>query len=439
MHSPRSVSSRIPIRALLLVVLALAPFAVAVRALEVGATLVEANIGLSAIHAISGNGRRVVYESASDPVGANADGNNELFLWDSVLGVSQITSTTGWNSFRALDLDGSGQTLAVAADFAELWPGTPKTEVYRWVDGAGWMQLTRTTGPFTEVFIDGIGISADGETVLFTSRGDYTGANAGKELQVFLWRKTGGIEQITSATPCGSSGGNFAIDLSGDGGRVLLGSRCRINGGNADMKMDLYLWDESSGFVALTNETDEASGILGTLDADGSAAALVSFVDLVHGGYGVGEHLFRWQEVGGFEQLSTESVAHRVPSIDADGSRIAYTAANGQGTAGNPENSNEIFLWDAGAIFELTDSTHVDSYYGNEDPRLDDAGNRLVMTAARAFDAPGDLRTGYFVLAVPEPAAASQGAVVALTLAVLAASRCRSLGFGRVPHAVEGA
>ena len=88
---------------------------------------------------------------------------------------------------------------------------------------------------------------------------------------------------------------------------------------------------------------------------------------------------------------------------------------------------NEIFLWDTGAIFELTDSAQTDDYYGNERPALDDAGTRLVMVAFRAFDAPTDLRTGYFLLDVPEPATAAQGAVAVAALLASAAARRRGV------------
>ena len=44
------------------------------------------------------------------------------------------------------------------------------------------------------------------------------------------------------------------------------------------------------------------------------------------------------------------------------------------------------------------------------------------MVAFRAFDAPTDLRTGYFLLDVPEPATAAQGAVA--VAALLAKRHC---------------
>ena len=85
--------------------------------------------------------------------------------------------------------------------------------------------------------------------------------------------------------------------------------------------------------------------------------------------------------------------------MSADGTRIAYTALNGQGTGGNPENAPEIFLWQLGyPVFELTDSEQSSTSFGNERPDLDDLGTRLSMVALRAFNEPLDNRTGYFTL-----------------------------------------
>ena len=87
------------------------------------------------------------------------------------------------------------------------------------------------------------------------------------------------------------------------------------------------------------------------------------------------------------------------PSISAVGSRIAFTAKNGQGTSDNPEGAPELFLWKIGlGIVTLTDSEQTDTSSGNERPDLTDDGTRLSMVALRAFDAPHDNRSGYFVI-----------------------------------------
>jgi hypothetical protein len=365
-------------------------------ALTPTANFVVADFGFGASLAISGDGRRVVFESAANPTGGNADGNNELFLWEQTVGFTQLTATTGSTFYWQEDVDFDGTTIAVVAEADITASGATFTELYRWVEGSGWTQLTTTTGS-SKVFIGSMGVDASGSRIMFTSRDDYAGQNAGGEEQVFLWDQANGFSQVTTATPCGGGGGNFGVDLSGDGTRILVNSRCDIGGGNPDLTGDLFLWDESDGFSQLTSGASEI-GAAGTLTPSGSAAGLASNSNLVTSTPGAGFHLFRWREGAGFEQLTTQPTSFSNAPISADGQIIAFVAANDQGTGGNPEGADEIYLWRAGQIRALTDSGQADTSFGNSSPVMNNAGTRVAMVALRAFDAPNDNRTGYFVL-----------------------------------------
>lgn len=361
-------------------------------------TFIDGSTGFGAIHASSGDGHRVVFESANDLTGGNPDGNGELFLWSDTGGFLQLTDTTGQSFYWEADIDADGSAVVAAARADITGVGATLTEFYRWSEEGGWTRLTTTAGATPLVFIGGIGISSNGNRLMFTSRGNYAGVNPTGEEQVFTWDPLVGFAQITHGSPCGSGGGNFGVDLSGSGTRVLLVSRCQYGGTNADLNRDLFLWDESTGISPLTDEAHDFSA-RGTLNYAGTIAAVTSSTDLVNGGPGGAMHLFRWVEGGGFSQLSTDGVDNDRPSVSSDGTRIAFTALNDQGTGGNPENAPEIFLWQLGyPIFELTDSEQTSTSFGNEGPDLDDRGTRLSMIALRAFNQPTDNRTGYFAL-----------------------------------------
>jgi Tol biopolymer transport system component len=177
--------------------------------------------------------------------------------------------------------------------------------------------------------------SDDGTRILLTSRDDYVGTNPSGEEQVWLWDDASGFQQITIVSPCGSGGGNFGIDLAGNGKRFLFASRCRFGGINPDLNADLFLWDEITGIQPLTNEPNAVSAT-GSLNFDGTKAAFRSSTDLGNGGFGTGTRLFRWREGVGSHQLTTERIANDAPSISDDGRSIAFVAENGQGTGQYP-------------------------------------------------------------------------------------------------------
>jgi hypothetical protein len=76
-------------------------------------------------------------------------------------------------------------------------------------------------------------------------------------------------------------------------------SRCQYGGSNTDLQRDLFLWDESSGITALTDEAIDFSA-RGSISRDGTVAAIAASADLVGTGPGGAMQLFRWVDGAGF-------------------------------------------------------------------------------------------------------------------------------------------
>jgi hypothetical protein len=385
---------------LALALLAAAPAAVAVERADTVATYVG---GGSEHHPISGDGRRVAF------VEFTVGGDYEISIWEHESGSTQITDEAnkpGPNAVGALDVDFDGTAVAAIAlgDLADTGAVIP--ELYRWTEASGWQRLTFTSGSVPKVFTFDAAISEDGTRIAFASSDDYTGENPGGEQQVFLWDEGAGFTQVTHGFPCGPNGANFLRDMGGDGSRVLFSSRCRYGAANDDLGLDLFLWDETTGVVALTETKPGDAVVRASLDRDGTVAAVVSNRDLT-GESISGHRLYRWVDGGGFTLLSKQEPASpATPSISANGDRIVYVAPNGQGSAEiNPENAPELFFWQQGLpdVAALTDSGQTDQGLGNDLPRLAADGTRLAMVAQREFDAPADVRTGHYVIDVLSP------------------------------------
>ncbi len=390
---------------LALTLLAAAPAAAVVERADTVATYIGGTGSHEMSHPISGDGGRVVFDADTGLPG----GDHEIFVWDHATGTTRITDEAnkpGPNSIGALDVDFDGTAVAAIAfgDLADT--GATISELYRWTEASGWERLTFTSGAVPKVFIFAAAISEDGTRIAFSSRDDYTGENPGGETQVFLWDQGAGFTQITDGSPCGPNAGNLLIDLSGDGNRILFVSNCQYRTANDDLGRDLFLWDETAGVRALTETKPGDTVVRASLNRDGTVAALVSSRDLTGEGI-AGDRLYRWVDGEGFTLLSKEEPTWpSAPSISADGNRIVFVAANGQGTDEiNPEGTPEIFFWQQGLsdVAALTDSDQIDQGLGNDRPQLSAEGTRLSMLARREFDAPADLRTGHYLIDVLSP------------------------------------
>ncbi|MBK6805292.1 MAG: PD40 domain-containing protein [Betaproteobacteria bacterium] len=95
---------------------------------------------------INGDGTRIAFRSNRDLTGGNADSNEEIFLWTSGSGFTQITSSTG-GSNTAPTINGDGTRIAFNSN-RNLTGGNVdlNREVFLWTSGSGNAQVTNSIG-----------------------------------------------------------------------------------------------------------------------------------------------------------------------------------------------------------------------------------------------------------------------------------------------------
>ncbi|MBP1686033.1 MAG: Cna domain protein, partial [Deltaproteobacteria bacterium] len=185
--------------------------------------------------ALNYDGSRVAFVAPTDPLGKNADGNFELFLYQVPgEGFSQITQSTGGD----LQLQSAGR-----------WPANSQ-----------------------------MSINSSGTRLAFISNRDYTGENAAGDFEVFLYDtelqrfmqlsfgKGGDVitrsgDEVTYFSPAIASP---SIDGSGD--RVVFASRYNLLGTNPDQNWEIYLWDVSGATprtAQITSSTDNPNAPYG--------------------------------------------------------------------------------------------------------------------------------------------------------------------------------
>lgn len=143
--------------------------------------------------------RRQPFVSESDLTGDNPDGNAEIFVYDSRLGIySQVTDSIGIDNRRPSTQTGRQVAFDSEGDYTGQNPDGNREIFVATFRRGGWDidQMTITTAPVVN-FAGSLG--KRGNLVVFSSNGDLTGQNPDGNREVFL-RDKSGFEQVSMTT-----------------------------------------------------------------------------------------------------------------------------------------------------------------------------------------------------------------------------------------------
>jgi Tol biopolymer transport system component len=295
---------------------------------------------------ISAKNDRVVFTSNLDLiVGNNVDGGEELFLWDSKTDLKQLTNDTSGNCcIRDPSITGDAKRIAFESNLDLTGNNADgNEEIFLWDDKAGLSQLTNTTnaGSFDPA------ISSDALRIAFVSNADFVGKNTDGNFEIFLWDNKAGFSQLTNAL----LGDSIFPAINAEGKRVAFVSWADLIGENADGNDEVFLWDSKTGLRQLTHSTiEEGTNTDPAISADGNRVAFASDVNLVGSNADRNQEIFLWDSVAGLSQVTNtadneeERIDNFEPSIDKNGDVIAYTVERADSSSEN--NSQEIFLSD---------------------------------------------------------------------------------------------
>ncbi|PTL35077.1 hypothetical protein CLG94_11375 [Candidatus Methylomirabilis limnetica] len=220
-------------------------------------------------------------------------------------------------------------------------------------------------------------ISADGTRIAFRSSRDLVqNSNLDGNWEIFLWTAGSGFTQITDTT--GDSTYSYP-SISADGTRIAFLSTRNLTGSNSDGNNEIFLWTSGSGFIQVTNTTG-GQNFAPSINADGTRIAFGSDRNLVTGGNLDGNpEIFLWTAGSVFTQLTATNGAstHYNPSISADGTRIAFYSTHDL-TGGNPGGNSEIFLWTNGfGLAQVTTTTGG----GSDSPSISADGTKIAFVS----------------------------------------------------------
>ena len=189
-------------------------------------------------------------------------------------------------------------------------------------------------------------LSRDGNIAVFASTEDLIGLNADRNSEIFLFDGSK-MSQLTqthaSAVDSRLSDGNFQPSLTGDGRIVVFSSNRDLNGQNADLSYEIFLYDTLDQTVRqLTNATAKHAATSPKISADGSRIYYKRAGDLVLIETQTGAARVIASDVA--ELSLTEGRA-----VSNDGMRLVYSALTAP-------NQTQVFMFDGreNAIRQLT-------------------------------------------------------------------------------------
>jgi hypothetical protein len=216
---------------------------------------------------MSDDGRYIAFSSNRDLANQNGDGNLEIFIYDSVANTfAQLTNSSGIVGCTDAKISGDGAHIAYIRD-AGVTPSAKRDLLEQGRIGGSAQILAANVQSLLMTY--GRAISDDGARVVYSTE------TATNTTQVFLYdgRGSNAARQLTSL---GSRSTEVPLNptISGDGNRIAFATRRAVAGAasNSDGSVELYVDDIPSGtFSKITNAPSSATAeVVSSLNDDGS-------------------------------------------------------------------------------------------------------------------------------------------------------------------------
>lgn len=350
----------------------------------------KASDTMYSLNSVSADGTIVCFSSlASNLVPGDTNATADVFVHDRSTGVTERVSVDS----AGIEANGSNYTASLSTDGRFVVFQSMATNLVAG-DTNGYLDVflhDRTTGITERVSVDSagaegngdsgiippIGVSADGQTVVFTSRasnlvpGDTNGT-----YDVFVHDRSSGITERVSVDSSGnqSKGASIAA-ISADGQVVAFYSYSdNLVAGDTNGTPDAFVHDRSTGVTERVSvDSSGAQGnaysasFLIAISADGTVVAFVSYsTNLVAGDTnGKGDVFLHDRSTGITERVSVDSSGVEGnanswnPTISADKRFVAFTSSASNLVPSDTNSFQDIFVHDRST--GLTERVSVDA------------------------------------------------------------------------------
>lgn len=276
---------------------------------------------------ISGNGSRVAFDSWSDLLGTNPDQVPQIFVVDwAGTNLAQLTAVGAFYGAQYPSITSDGQTVFYASDEPD-GTANPDENSEIWkiqADGTAKTLLTETPDGWTSTLPE---VSGDGSRVVFYTTGEFpNGSNGDHDRELVAMTGTG-LEVIQLSTS--TSGMNRAPDITPDGTRIVFSAERDLSGSAVPREQIFRVQADGTGLFQVTNLADGNAGHPG-VTSDGSTIVFVSAADPLGSNADHGEEIFAVNADGANlrrQLTTTTSGSNGDPRISGDGAWVYFASS----------------------------------------------------------------------------------------------------------------
>ncbi len=294
-------------------------------------------------------------------------------------------------------VNADGTKIAFVSDSDLLNTGTPNNINQIWLYDTETMTYTLVTNspvPLHNSFAPSI--SDDGTRIAFESYADLLDEGLHSDYQIWFYDTTTGIYTRTTFSS-GPVRNNLDPAISGDGTKIAFRTDSDLLGEGIKVG-EIYLWlydIETDTHTRITPEPASGKAFSSdpSLNYDGSIIAFESKDDLLNDGVAPGRQLWLYDtNVMTFTRITAVSGNHRLPSISADGTRIAFLSSGNLLNEPTAPIKEEVWLYDTSTMTYTRVTTTLDPDDGNARPTISRDGTAIAFSSRIDFLNEGEVR-----------------------------------------------
>jgi dipeptidyl aminopeptidase/acylaminoacyl peptidase len=323
---------------------------------------------------ISDDGAKIAYYSfATDLVGGDTNGSADVFLYDTTTGATTLVSaavgggpSNGASALPSISADGTKVAYHSSASDLVVVDGNGATlDVFLYDVATGMTTLVSTDagGSRSNGLSYVPSVNADGTKVAFYSEAsDLVAGDTNGMRDIFVHDTATGLTTLVTTDTGGgpTNGGSSSPSVSADGTRIAYNSQASdLVAGDTNGFTDVFLHDISTGATTRISTDTMGSPANGAsnepaISADGTRIAYWSSAsDLVTGDSNGTWDVFVYDTVTGSTTLASVDLGggpadgqSEVPSISADGTKVAFRSEAADLVLGDNNSFGDIFVYD---------------------------------------------------------------------------------------------